>query len=415
MSGAMRRSDITSLSVAVAAALALTGSLSFASTPAGKSANAANTSASSASSVMNELADNAAMIDTWRDYALGTLKSNFSWASDTADVVEAPSIFNRGRANLSRAPAMRFPGTSVPQDSGLHVAMQSTHVADTPLYASAEASSLLPDYSPGLRRLIVAPSFTHRLSDSSSFSLAAILAYQRMAGFDLPGMGPGLAGSLLTPTQFRDSPTAFGTAARFDFNNDLNDWASWQAGYQSRVNMDGFNTYQGLVVRPGSFDVPASANLGLGLKITSNLRADIGVERVMYSDVAPLISNSLPPRLLAQLGGSRLSSTFEWENLIVRSLALSWHAAAFGDIGVRYTTRQQPLPTLPLVQQALLPDISSHSWEASFAHGFGSNSTLRLLGVYAPIQLFGAPPTSYNLAGTGGNQMRVEALWTTTF
>ncbi len=363
----------------------------------------------------SELADTAGLLDTWRDYALSSLKTNFSWASDPSDVVQAPSIFNRGRSNLSRAPAMHFPDTSLSQDSGLHVALQSTHVTDTPLYASAEASSLLPDYSPGLRRLTVAPSFTRQIGESSSFSVAAILAYQRLAGFDLAG-APGIAGSLLTPTQFHNGESAFGVGARLDFSHALSDWASWQIGYQSRVNMDGFNTYQGLSVRPGSFDVPASTNVGLGLQITPDLRADLGVERVMYSDIAPLISTSLPPRLLAQLGGNRLSSSFVWENLIVRSVGLSWRAGVLGDLGLRYTTRQQPLPTLPLLQQALAPDISSRSWEFSFAHGFGDSSTLRLLGVYAPIQLFGAPPTSYSLSGgSGSNQVRVEGLWTTTF
>jgi hypothetical protein len=402
------------LATTIALALSLACGLSSASTPTRK-ADAA--SAVSNATIANELADTAGLIDTWRDYALGTLKSNFAWASEPSDVIEAPSIFNRGRSNLSRAPALRFPGTSVQQDGALHVAMQSTRVADTPLYASAEASTLLPDFSPGLRRLIVAPSFTHRVGDSNSFSVAAILAYQRVAGgFDLAGMSPGSANSWLTPTQFHNAESGFGAAARLDFNHAMNDWASWQVGYQSRVNMDGFNTYQGLNVRPGSFDIPASTNVGLGLKITPDLRVDVGVERIMYGDVAPLISNSLPAPLLAQLGGSRLSSSFAWENLVVRSLALSWHAQALGDIGLRYTSRQQPLPTLPLLQQALLPDISSHNWEVSFARGFGQNSTLRLLGVYAPIQLFGAPATSYGLNGANGSsQIRVEALWVTTF
>ena len=403
------------LATAIAIGLSLTGGFASASTPTRKASDTAAISATSASAIAGELADTAGLIDTWRDYALSSLKTNFSWASDPTEVVQAPSVFNRGRSNLSRSPALHLPETSLSQDSGLHVAMQSTHVTDTPLYATAEASSLLPDYSPGLRRLIVAPSFTRQVGESSSFSVAAILAYQRLAGFDLAG-APGIAGSLLTPAQFPNGETAFGAAARFDFSHALSDWASWQVGYQSRVNMDGLNTYQGLSVRPGSFDIPASTDIGLGLKLTSDLRVDLGVERIMYSDIAPLISTSLPPRLLAQLGGSRLSSSFVWENLVVRSLGLSWHAGTFGDLGLRYTTRQQPLPTLPLLQQALATDISSRSWEFSFARGFGQTSTLRLLGVYAPIQLFGAPPTSYSLSGgSGSNQVRVEGLWTTTF
>lgn len=296
--------------------------------------------------------------------------------------------------------------------------MQSARVTSTPLYTTSETSSLLPDSSPGMRRTIVAPSFTHRLGDASFFSVSAILAYQRFTGFDLSisnSMLPAQDAPALGPNQPRNKESGFGSGARVDFGHVLNDQWSWQAGYQTRINMDGFNSYQGLYARPGSFDIPASMNVGLGYQIDSSLQADVQVERIMYSGITPLISSDLPPRLINLLG-SYWNNSLVWNNLIVRSVGLSWHNASFGNLSMRFSSRQQPLPTSALLQQALLPNISSHSWELSYAHAFGERSTLRVLGIYAPIQLLGQPTATFPLNNAnGGNQMRLEALWSTTF
>jgi hypothetical protein len=406
------------LALAMGCALALPFAAASAATPANKSRG--DEAASINASALAQLAESEDVIDAWRDYALNSLKANFSWASETGINVEAPSIFHRGRSNFAHVPAMRFPGTAVSEPAAFQVAMQSSRVALSPLYASGEASSLLPDHSPGLRRTVIAPSFSQRMGDAGFVSVSAILAYERFAGFDLnlsSSASPMFTDTAaFGPTQWRNQTSAAGAGGRVDFGNAINERMSWQAGYQSRVNMDGFNTAEGLYARrAGTFDIPASMNLGLNFKLTREFNADLGVERVMYSAITPYISTDLPPQVLAQLGGYQ-NTSFVWQNLIVRSAGLSMHDATFGDLRVGVTSRQQPLPTLPVLQQALAPRLSEHSWEFSYAHAFGQSSMLRFLGVYAPFQLLGAPTASYNLSNSNGaNQMRVEALWVTAF
>jgi hypothetical protein len=407
------------LAFAIGCALALPCAVAGAVTPAGKTVRSGEAATSINESALAQLAESDGPIDAWRDYALNSLKANFSWASEAGVTVEAPSIFNRGRSSLSRA-SMRFPGTAVSEPAAFQVAMQSSRVALSPLYASAESSSLLPDHSPGLRRTVIAPSFSQKLGDAGFFSVSAILAYERFAGFDLNlsnSVSPLLTDtSHFAPTQWRNQTIATGAGGRLDFGNSINERVSWQAGYQSRVNMDGFSTAEGLYARrAGMFDIPASMNLGLNFKLSREFAADVGVERVMYSAIPPYISTDLPPQLLAQLGGYQ-NTSFVWQNLIVRSAGLSMHDATWGDLRVGVTSRQQPLPTLPVLQQALSSRLSEHSWELSYAHPVGDHSMLRLLSVYAPIQLLGAPTASYNLSSAdGANQMRVEALWVTSF
>src|SRR4029079_15261622 len=103
---------------------------------------------------------------------------------------------------------------------------------------------------------------------------------------------------------------------------------------------------------PGPFDIPASANLGLGLAITKEFQLTVGVERVMYSQVAPFTSSTLPSRFLALLSSSA-SAVCAWRDLYAYSIGGLWYDPEFGALSVRYSTREQPLPTSPLLQQAL--------------------------------------------------------------
>ena len=413
-SGLMRQPSITHrfLAIAIGLCLALPAGFSIAATPANKAK--VPTSASNESAFI-EIAESSNVLDSWRDYALSSLKSNFTWASDPGETLEAPSIFNRGRSSLVRTPAMRFPGSSVETGDPINVAMQSTRVSTTPLYASAETSSLLPDYSPGLRRTLVSPSVTHKISDSSFVRVSAILAYQRFSGFDLvpsDTVFPSQGSSMLGSFQPRSQESSFGAGGRVDFGSALTDWLSWQTGYQSRVNMDSFADYRGIFGQAGSFDIPPSANFGLGAAITQNLRVGVGVERVMYAQITPFASFTLPP--LARLFLESSDRVLAWNNLDVYSLDVSWHNAALGDFAVRYTTRQQPLPSWQQLQQVLEPNLASHDWEAYFSHAIGDQSTLRLAAIYAPIELLGAPSFNANNA-YGTNQLRFEALWSTSF
>ncbi|MEP6938519.1 MAG: hypothetical protein ABI846_02055 [Rudaea sp.] len=406
------------LSIALGCGLALPATFADASPSAMKQLASAQPGQSS---TLAQLAEADSVIDTWRDYALSTLKAEFSWASEPGETVEIPTVFNRGRPGIARNPALRFPGTLVQSHGPLEIAMQTTRAGNTPLYAPAEGNSLLQDHSPGLRRTVIAPSFTQYLGDNGFLSVSAILAYERFAGFDI-GFSSAAPkptyemDSSSNPSQLRNHGTAAGAGARVDFGNNIFERVTWQAGYQSRVNMDGFNTAEGFYARrTGMFDIPASMNLGLNFRLSREFQADIGVERVMYGDIPPYISTELPPQLLLQLGSYR-NTSLVWENLIVRSAGLSWHDDTIGDLRFGVTTRQQPLPTLPLLQRALESNLSAHSFEFSYAHLFGRSSTLRFLGVYAPAQLLGAPTANYILDGTSGlNRLRVEAMWTSAF
>ena len=367
-------------------------------------------------SALAELAQSASILDAWRDYALADLTQGFSWALNGAPALSAPSLFDRGNVHLA-PPASHFAGAAI-NPAPLQVIYLKTKAADTPLLVAGDTPGLLQDYTPGLQRYIVAPSVSQRWGESSAVSFSAIFAYQRFAGLGL-GLDSipvqGNASFAAAPFSLRNNAGSYGSGMRVDFNSALSDDLSWQVGYQSRVNMDTFNNYRGVYSEPGSFDIPASANAGLGYALTPQLKFDIGVERVMYSQIAPFTSDALPTRFLVLLG-SKISPTFAWKNLSVYSLGWSWRDPQNGVWSLHYSTREQPLPTSRLLQNALEPYLSSHDIQFGFARLFGANSSLRLAAIYAPSQFVLGLPTSYSLrSGNDSNQIEYEALWITRF
>jgi hypothetical protein len=397
-----QKAIVRHLVVSVGLALAL---------PACAAAAANRVQTAAAYSDLADLAASATLLDAWRDYALASLRPDFSWASGANEPIHAPSLFERGRARLL-PPASHFNGSLI-DSSPFHVAVSSTRVSDTPFYAPASGENLLPNHAPGLQRYVVAPSISQPLGNVGAISVSAIFAYQHFGG--ITAIEPAFASAVPvagSPVVLRSSDTASGTGLRVDYVGALTQRLSWQLGVQSRINMDPLGGYRGLYAEPGTFDIPSSANVGLGVALTPALRLDAGVERVMYNQVAPFTSKALPAPLLADLSSSR-SPEFAWQNLDVYSLVASWHGAGFGEWSFRYSTREQPVPTSALLRSAL-PAPSAHNYELAFAHGFGRSSTFQLSASYAPTDFVLGLPLSYTVSN-GGNQMQWEALWITSF
>lgn len=405
----MRRSTAKNKYFAGAASLTLALPLSFAVSAATPRAEVTPLAA---------YAQSTRLLDAWRDYALADLLRGFDWADANLSAASAPTLFGRNfSAGGSNAPAALLPG-SMAVNSPISVGFYKLSASETPLLMPADQGGLLQnDFAPGLQRYVVAPSYAQRWGENSAFGVSAIFAYQRFAGLGLGQASisvtqdEGFAG----PGSANRSPGSYGTGMRVDFDSALTDRLSWQAGAQSRVNMDAFNNYHGVYSEPGSFDIPASANVGVSWAASSQWLFDVGVERVMYSSIAPFTSNALPNRFLVLLGSS-ISPTFAWQDLDVYSAGWTWRDPGNGMWSVHYTTREQPSPTSPLLATVLEPYLASHNVEFGFAHGFGSTSSLHVAASYAPSEFVLGLPTSNELRNaTGGSQIEYQALWTTRF
>ncbi len=346
----------------------------------------------------------------WRDYALASITPRFSWVSMPSMDDVTPRITD---AFNSARPSVFSTSLSI-GDSGvarLGLSIANGAVSDTPNRSASSVQHLVETPQIGLQRSVATPSITWALGEGSLIGVSAVLAYQRFAS-----LGMGLADFNVSerPTSWASRDTSFGTGVRLDAFQQITPRLAITAGYQSRVDMDAFNSYRGVYADAGDFDIPTQSSFGVSYALTPSFSADIGVDRLNYSEIKPFTSNGLPLRFLALLGDG-LSPNFAWQDLTVYSAGWSWRNSVLGELRFRYTTRQQPLPTSALLTQALQEDISRYSVSMGWSRPTGRQSRVALLANYASAPyLVGAP--SYNSQiGQTANRLEFQALWSIAF
>lgn len=348
------------------------------------------------------------VMQRWQEYARQSIQPDFSWA-ETDTPALAPQLLELATSRNARSTY-----AAVGRNALIGVSVRSGLVDDLPssrLGDDGIVPRLIPEARPGLHRYIVAPSYVRGWGDSGRWSVAALFAYQRFANATF-----GVDEAFDDEFGFTQGPTtsAYGRGVRVELSEMLGQRLRWTAGYQSRVNMDAFNSYRGVYADPGDFDIPASASLNLGVGVAPWLSFEFGLERVMYSDIRAFTSPTLPRRFLAALG-SGASPVFEWDDLDVYSLTSVWHGNDLGDVALRYSTRTQPAPTSPLLDR-LLGDVSRYSLDLSYSRWTGPNGQLRFITSYAPAQYLFGTPTNYAARNSlAGNQLEFEAVWATRF
>lgn len=349
------------------------------------------------------------VMQRWQEYARQSIQPDFSWAETDSPAV-APQLLDLAATNNPRSTY-----AAIGRNALIGVSLRSGAVEDLPssrLGDDGLVPRLIPEARPGLHRYIVAPSYVQGWGDSGRWSVAALFAYQRFANATFGAHDRAVAGELNVAPEH--GPVAYGRGARVELSEMLGRRIRWTTSYQSRVNMDAFNSYRGVYADPGDFDIPASYAVNLGIGVAPWLSLEFNLERVLYSDIRAYTSPNLPRRFLAALG-SGASPVFEWDDLDVYSVASVWHGGDLGDLSLRYSTRTQPAPTSPLLDR-LLGDVSNYSLDLSWSRWTGPNGQFRFITTYAPAQYLFGTPTNYAARNTlAGRQLEFEAVWATRF
>lgn len=346
-----------------------------------------------------------ALPSRWRDYALASITPQFSWALPPQPVV-VPDVLENYSSDLSHASLFE---TRAGTHSHITVSIATGSVSDSPGAFDVRYAHLagMPNY--GLQRTVVAPALSTAWGEHGNVQLTGVLAYQRFASL---GLGTQSEGFRPLPTWLTDS--SYGAGARVDVSNVLSERLGWTIGVQTRVNMAPFNNYQGVFGDKGDFDIPASASASLSYALTPGFALDAGVQRIQYSAITPFTSSNLPTRFLALLGNSS-SPVFAWQDLDVYSLGWTLMDADIGNLQMRYTTRQQPMPTSKLLENALAAESANEIFSLGWSRGFGQSTNLSFSASYASSPYFLLMPTYVPRDDATASRFEFEALWSTRF
>jgi len=274
-------------------------------------------------------------------------------------------------------------------------------------------------------RQYFAPGVERQLGEDSVLGVAAVIAYQRYsaASLGLLAATSPEQGSMLHPSTLNYGPYAsyspyeesgYGTGVRLALRQQLFEWVAFDAGFQSRIDMEEFAAYRGVYSQPADLDIPARARVGLAFQASERSWLNVAVERVMYSDISAFPSRYLPNRFLSLLGDST-SPSFDWQDLTVYSVGFSWSDGKDQQWHVDLSTRTQPSPSSKLLNQALAGDLADSAMIVGYSRRTGDRSQLHLNAAYAPSEYaFGGSVLGVT-TDEFDQQLELEAMWTMSF
>ncbi|MGQ0699574.1 MAG: OmpP1/FadL family transporter [Panacagrimonas sp.] len=177
-----------------------------------------------------------------------------------------------------------------------------------------------------LAQVIVAPTLSWQFAPGHSFGVAPLLAYQQISIYGLQAFEAVSAHPDAVSNQGYDS--AFGAGVRVGWYGQIKPWLNLGAAYSTRIYMQKFEEYEGILADGGSFDIPANFSVGVGFMPTSKWVVGIDIQRINFGEIRALgngVLNSLgdpatnPPPL-----GSPNGSGFNWRNLTNYRLGVSY-------------------------------------------------------------------------------------------
>lgn len=343
--------------------------------------------------------------DAWRDYARSAMAPDYAWANSGRAV--APDARRPVVSALNDAVRAEFRTALANETIELHF----SHARGNDLAAAEVATlSLFDDGAPGLSRQIAGAQLTHEFDSGARVGAGIVVAEQQFASF---GFG---SEQIESSDRLRlignESSTAAGV--RLNFTQPLGDQFALQAGLQSKIDMQPFQSYRGVFSDPGDFDIPAEAELSARFALSPSMGVTLGTQHVMYSELKAFSSYALPERFLSLLGDGT-SPVFAWRDLTVYNVALDYALGSSSRVDFRYSTQQQPEPSSSLLFGALSEEFTDRNFALGLTHRFERAGELRVAASHAPVEYFLGTTSSLGRGDASGDQFEFEARWRVDF
>ena len=208
-------------------------------------------------------------------------------------------------------------------------------------------------------QLFVAPTVAWKVTPTQTIGAAVNLGYQRFKAKGIEGF-TGISASPNNVTG-RGNDSAYGIGLHLGWIGQITDKVTLGATYQTKTKFQEFDDYKGLFA--DSMDAPAFYGLGIAFKATPQLTLAADVQRILFSDVAP-IGNSISKwnhQINGFNGNGNLGSSngpgFGWEDATVFKLGASFAYSDSLILRAGYNHVDQPVPKSETLFNILAPAV----------------------------------------------------------
>ncbi len=218
-----------------------------------------------------------------------------------------------------------------------------------------------------LAQLYISPTFAMKVTPKHSVGITLNAIYQRFKAEGLENFaatapaGPSTDGTNVTSGDYSSST---GFSVGIGWTGKISPAVTVGAAYTSKASMSKLDNYSGLFAEEGGFDIPATAGLGIAVKMDQDVTLAFDVTKIFYSDI-PTVNNPLDPNLTTACFGGDLSSClggdngsgFGWEDMTVFKVGVSWKLQ--DDLVMRFGFNHgdNPIPSSETFFNVLAPGV----------------------------------------------------------
>ncbi|MAA74878.1 MAG: long-chain fatty acid transporter [Salinisphaeraceae bacterium] len=256
-----------------------------------------------------------------------------------------------------------------------------------------------------LSQLIVAPTLAWKINEKHSIGGAPLLAYQRLKMYGLQAF----ESLSQTPNAVSNNGNddTYGAGLRVGWFGNITPWLDMGLSYATRVYMDEFDKYRGLLADEGDFDIPENYSLGLAIKPSARWTIGLDIQRIRFGEIRALsngVLNSIEDPAGKPLG-SKNGSGFNWRSTTRFKTAVAYeHTPALTlRAGFSYGERAQRDDSADSVSFNLLAPNPIYQVSAGFGwrigehHEFNASYSRYLKGTYSG-------PSASAALGIGGTE-----------
>ena len=249
-----------------------------------------------------------------------------------------------------------------------------------------------------LAQLFVNATYAFKINATNSLGVSLIAAYQRFKATGLAGFaGYSIDGTAVSNNGY-DTSTGFG--GKIGWQGEVASGLTLAASYQSKIDMRQFQNYAGLFAGGGSFDIPATATIGLAWKLKPTATLVFDVQQIYYNDVDAIgnpISNLIGPSNSCATGvpskclGGSDGAGFGWDNMTVYKLGYQWDSSQNWTWRVGYSYGKQPIPDSEVLFNILAPAVIEQHVTFGFTNKLSQTSEWNFAAMYAPSKTVSGP------------------------
>jgi long-chain fatty acid transport protein len=240
-----------------------------------------------------------------------------------------------------------------------------------------------------LEQLFLALTYAQKFSDTASWGVTPVLAYQRFKAEGLSMFAGYSTDSSHVTNQGTSTSTGYGL--KLGVQGDVSPGVTLAASYQTKMSMSKFDEYAGLFAEQGSFDIPATATLGLAWQTSPGRVFTADVQTIYYGDVdaianpiAGLLSGCATSSDLTQCLGGANGAGFGWDDMTILKLGYQWAGSPGWTWRVGASYAEQPIPSSEVMFNILAPGVMQTHLTFGFTRETAPDREFNFAAMYAP-------------------------------